>query len=150
MSIFDTLADRIRSEAAQSARPGQMARLEAIANEVERLRRGAETLGHIVDNQGRMALDATGLHHLIGEDGDGDWGAVWENLYDIRDKALRDAEKAVIAAAPSLNSELLYDGREDPVRAAYVEGFKAACGAISSLRAATTETNVRCGGEENR
>ncbi len=78
-----TLADRIRSEAAQADRPGQMARLEAIAEEVEALRRGAKTLGHIVEQNGRMILDVTGLHHFIGEDGDGDWGAVWENAYEL-------------------------------------------------------------------
>jgi hypothetical protein len=83
MSTNETLADRIREEAAQAARPGQHDRLLAIAEEVERLRRGAKTLGHIVEQQGRMVLDATGLHHMIGEDGDGDWGAVWENLYDL-------------------------------------------------------------------
>lgn len=134
MPNFDTLSDRIRSEAAQADRPGQMARLEAIADEVDRLRRGAKTLGHVIEQQGRMVLDVTGLHHFIGEDGDGDWGAVWENLYDIRSKALKEAEDAIVAAAPPLNSELLYDGSEDPTQAAYVEGFRDAHGAVSDLR----------------
>lgn len=59
---------------------------EAIA-EIERLRRGGKTLGEIIESQCRMALDATGLHHLIDETGDGDWGAVWENLLELRTKA---------------------------------------------------------------
>lgn len=87
MSDFDTLGDRIRSEAAQAARPGQMERLEGIADEVERLRRGAKELGRTIEQQCRMVLDATGLHHFIDEDGDGDWGAVWENLFDQCSKA---------------------------------------------------------------
>lgn len=91
MSNFDTLADRIREEAAQAARPGQMERLEGIAEDVEALRRGAKTLGQTIEQQCRMVLDATGLHHFIGEDGDGDWGAVWDNLYEIRANAIREA-----------------------------------------------------------
>lgn len=50
------------------------------------------TLGRIVDNQCRDALNATELHHLIDEDGDGDWGTVWENLASLGD-ALRNAER---------------------------------------------------------
>lgn len=46
-------------------------------------RYGAKTLGSIVDRQCRNALDATGLHHLIDEDGDGDWGLVWEHLAEM-------------------------------------------------------------------
>ena len=81
---FETLADRIRSEAATATRPGQMQALEAIADEVEALRRGAKTLGEIIDRQCRMVLEVTGRYDLIGEDGDGDWGAVWEHLYELR------------------------------------------------------------------
>jgi len=97
---YDTLADRIRDEAAQASRSGQMQRLELIAAEVESLRRGAKTLGHTIEQQGRMVLDVTGRHDLIGEDGDGDWGAVWDHLYEIPMKVLRDAAdemEAVIA-----------------------------------------------------
>lgn len=52
--------------------------------EVERVKSAAKTLGEIIESQCRMALDATGLHHLIDETGDGDWGAVWENLLEMR------------------------------------------------------------------
>jgi hypothetical protein len=51
--------------------------------EVEKLRRACETLGGVVESQCRMALDASGLHHLIDEDGDGDWGLVWERLAEL-------------------------------------------------------------------
>lgn len=54
--------------------------IEAQAAEHERLRGACKTLGGLLVSVNQMALDATSLHHLIGEDGDGDWAAVWENL----------------------------------------------------------------------
>lgn len=51
--------------------------------EVEKLRGACKTLGGVVEGQCRMALDASGLHHLIDEDGDGDWGLVWERLAEL-------------------------------------------------------------------
>lgn len=57
--------------------------MAALLEELERTRRGAKTLGHIVEQQGRMVLDVTGRHDLIAEDGDGDWGAVWDHLYEL-------------------------------------------------------------------
>lgn len=53
----------------------------------ERAERACRTLGKVVEDQCRDALNATGLHHLIGEDGDGDWMAVWENLAELRPRA---------------------------------------------------------------
>lgn len=98
--MAERLADRIRSEAEVADRPGQMARLEAIADEVERLQRGAHTLGHTIEQQGRMILDITGLHHFIGADGDGDWGAVWENAYELLPR-IELLEKQLQAATPA-------------------------------------------------
>lgn len=51
-----------------------------------------------------------------------------------RERVLTEVEGAIIAAAPPINSELLYDGREDPVAAAYIEGFKDAWQTVSNLR----------------
>lgn len=129
---FDNLADRIRDEAAQAARPGQMERLEAIALEVEALRRGAKTLGEIVDKQCRMVLDVTGMHDAVDETGDGDWGAIWDHLYDIRNKALREAGAAIAAAAPAA---------DDEVSGAVVEGYEAARQVVAALHATTTPTD---------
>jgi hypothetical protein len=129
------LPERIRAEAARRLEPGHCERLEAIAADVERLQRGAKTLGHVVEQQGRMALEVTGAHHVIGEDGDGDWGYVWESLYDIRPKALQEAVEAIVKASPPLNSELLYDGSTDPAGAAYVEGYRDAHDAVVALLA---------------
>jgi hypothetical protein len=58
--------------------------------ELEKYKRGARELGRIIDQQCRMVLDATGLHDRVNEDGDGDWGAIWDNLFEL----LPRAEKA--------------------------------------------------------
>lgn len=88
------LPDRIREEAGRLLEPGHRERLEAIAADVERLQRGAKTLGHIIESNGRAILDITGRHDLIGEDGDGDWGAVWDHLYELPAKAWDEGRKA--------------------------------------------------------
>lgn len=62
---------------------GQAAVLRAAADELERTKRGAVTLGEIVERQCRDVLDVTGRHDLVDEDGDGDWGAVWDHLYEL-------------------------------------------------------------------
>lgn len=51
--------------------------------EVERVRSACKTLGNLTVQLNQMALDATGLHHLIGEDGDGDWAAVWDKIAEL-------------------------------------------------------------------
>jgi hypothetical protein len=68
--------------------------VEQAKAEQERLQRGAKTLGEIVDRQCRDVLDITGAHDLINEDGDGDWGAVWDRLHGMR--AERDAARAEV------------------------------------------------------
>lgn len=77
---FDTLADRIREEATQATRPGQLQRLEALADEVDRLRQGGRTLGTTLDFWLTLAKDVTGSSDVIAADGDGDWGLVAERL----------------------------------------------------------------------
>ncbi|WP_280465973.1 hypothetical protein [Nocardia brasiliensis] len=57
--------------------------LGPLLDELERLRSGGEYLGQIIHRLNQTALDATGLHHLIDETGDGDWQAVWENVADL-------------------------------------------------------------------
>lgn len=54
-----------------------------LAAEVAQLRRGGTELGKIIRRDCQAILDMTGLHDLIGEDGDGDWAAVWENLAEM-------------------------------------------------------------------
>ena len=61
----------------------------ALVAEVERLRgieAGAREAGRIIDRlyeAQRPVVDAAGLGHLLADDGDGDWGQVWELLAQI-------------------------------------------------------------------
>jgi hypothetical protein len=63
-------------------------------DETARLRRGAKTLGETIEKQCRMVLDATGLHDWVDEEGDGDWGAIWDHLFALRAR-VEDAEARV-------------------------------------------------------
>ncbi|MFV8049895.1 hypothetical protein [Mycobacterium sp. 48b] len=58
--------------------------------EVERLRSACKTLGGIVESQCQMVLNITGLHHLVDETGDGDWGLIWEKLAELGSGRLFD------------------------------------------------------------
>lgn len=69
--------------------------LDRLRTEYEKTKRGAHTLGQVIEQQATDALNATGLHHLIDETGDGDWGAVWENLAELGERARRS--EAVLA-----------------------------------------------------
>ncbi|UYL86600.1 hypothetical protein SEA_RADFAD_43 [Arthrobacter phage RadFad] len=64
--------------------------------ELAKYKRGAKTLGEIIEKQCRDVLDVTGLHHLINEDGDGHWDAVWMRLFEMRDE-LADLKESTIA-----------------------------------------------------
>ena len=57
-----------------------LAELEEARAETESVRAAARTLGKIIDVQCRDVLDITDAHDLVGTDGDGDWGAVWDRL----------------------------------------------------------------------
>lgn len=70
-----------------------MSEQQPTADEFARLKRGAETLGQIVDRQCRDVLDATEMHAVIDETGDGDWGLVWERMAELCAKGLA-AERA--------------------------------------------------------
>ena len=58
-----------------------------LREELAKYKRGAKTLGETIEKQCQMALDASGRHDLIGEDGDGDWGAVWDHVLELRPRA---------------------------------------------------------------
>ena len=64
-------------------------------------RAGAREMGRHLVHLNRIALDATGMHDAIDETGDGDWGAVWENVADLGhragtfEKELRRAQRRV-------------------------------------------------------
>lgn len=69
--------------------------LAEVKAELEKYKRGAKTLGEIIEKQCREALDVTGLHHLINEDGDGHWDAVWMRLHEMRDE-LADLKESTL------------------------------------------------------
>jgi hypothetical protein len=96
-----------------------MDEIVSLRAEIERLRRGGAELGKIVKWHCDMVLDATGLHDWIDEDGDGDWGAVWENLAELRPRAeaaeaeverLRDADDRWHKMCDALTAELMAAG----------------------------------------
>jgi hypothetical protein len=67
----------------------------ALLDELERTKRGAQTLGRIIERHGRAIVEATGAHDLINEDGDGDWEVVFERLAELRparDRARQSAQ----------------------------------------------------------
>lgn len=79
--------------------------IAALLAEVEKLRRAGSTLGTVIEKQCEAALDATGLHDLIDETGDGDWGTVWETVAEMgetcrRLRAQLDAVRALQEQAP--------------------------------------------------
>lgn len=71
------------------------------AETIQRKQNAIDTLDRIITQQCQAALDATGLHHLIDEDGDGDWSAVWEGLQELGE-AKRKAEQQVQRVRASL------------------------------------------------
>ncbi|WP_280389859.1 hypothetical protein [Nocardia wallacei] len=84
---FSELPERIRSQANISSRPGQLAALGNIADDVaallgelEQSREASKTLGDCIRHYNDIALEATGLHHLIDENRDGDWQFIWEEV----------------------------------------------------------------------
>ena len=66
------------------------------SEEVAKCKRAAKTLNEVIEKQCRDVLDVTGLHHLINEDGDGHWDAVWMRLFEMRDE-LADLKASTIA-----------------------------------------------------
>lgn len=54
--------------------------------ELAKYKRGAKTLGEIIEKQCREVLEITGLHHLINDNGDGAWDVVWMRLHEMRDE----------------------------------------------------------------
>lgn len=69
--------------------------VEFLLGELTRYKRGAKTLGEIIEKQCRDVLEVTGLHHLISEDGDGHWDAVWMRLFEMREE-LKDLKESTI------------------------------------------------------
>ena len=92
-----------------------------LQDQIAQLRAGGRELGRIVDRQCRDVLDATGLHHLIDEDGDGDWGVVWDNVAELgaaRTQLVSELEAKL--ARHRATSTRMFDGEyKNPARKGY-------------------------------
>ncbi|MGI5223001.1 hypothetical protein [Nocardia sp. CA-290969] len=56
------------------------ARIAELEPERDACRRAAQSWLSVVERQCRDVLDATGMHDIIDESGDGDWALVWERI----------------------------------------------------------------------
>ena len=54
-----------------------------LQEQVAQLRLGGREMGRYLVHLNGIALDVTGMHDVIDEDGDGDWGAVWDNVAEL-------------------------------------------------------------------
>jgi len=85
LSLGDTLRHIADSEA--SVLGGYV--VERLAERADALERGGRELGRQIERYLTWVLDATGMHHLIDEDGDGDWELVWDRLRELGERAKR-------------------------------------------------------------
>jgi hypothetical protein len=88
--------DRVKAEE-------ELERVREQQSDLEQTKRGARELGRILDRTLRDALDASGRHDAIDEDGDGDWAVVWETLAALRPRA--EAAEAKVRAVEVLADE---------------------------------------------
>lgn len=90
-------------------RDAARAEIEALTARAEKAERACKTLGGIVDHQCRDIAHITGSEHMLDEDGDGDWGAIWERGYSMAGRLSRaEAEVARLRSAV----ETVLAGRE--------------------------------------
>ena len=74
------------------------AEIDRLIAERDMLKRGGAELGRQIERYLTWVLDATGMHHLIDEDGDGDWELVWERLAEMgRARAASETEVEPVA-----------------------------------------------------
>ena len=59
----------------------------ALIEEVGHLRDACKTLGGIIDRQCIDIAKIARSEHLVSDDGDADWGVIWEQAYEIADRA---------------------------------------------------------------
>lgn len=66
-----------------------------LIHEVERLRDACKTLGGVIDRQCIDIAKIARSEHLVSDDGDADWGAIWDRGFELADRAERaEAEVA--------------------------------------------------------
>lgn len=98
-ALLPTVTEYHDHQAAMLAEAGLL-RDQAVIDERDMLKRGGRELGRQIERYLTWVLDATGMHHLIDEDGDGDWELVWERLAEMgRARVSQDAQIATYAPA---------------------------------------------------
>lgn len=121
-----------------------VAEVRRLTADLEKYRRGARTLGETVEWQARAALDASGRHDVIEEDGDGDWGVVWETLAELRPRAEAAEAEVVTLRARLAAVEALADQWADRKRSDGMSGNAwiglTLSGVAADLRAALATT----------
>ena len=60
--------------------------LREARQERDKATRAVQTYSRVIEQQCTDVLNATGAHHLIQEDGDGDWMGVWEIMHELCQK----------------------------------------------------------------
>lgn len=60
--------------------------LREAREERDKATRAVQTYSRVIEQQCTDVLNATGAHHLIQEDGDGDWMGVWEIMHELCQK----------------------------------------------------------------
>ena len=60
--------------------------LREAQEERDKATRAVQTYSRVIEQQCTDVLNATGAHHLIQEDGDGDWMGVWEIMHELCQK----------------------------------------------------------------
>jgi hypothetical protein len=87
------LGESFTAHQAEALAEAGLLRDQAVIDERDMLKRGGAELGRQIDHYLTWVLDATGMHHLIDEDGDGDWELVWEQLAEMgRARAASETE----------------------------------------------------------
>lgn len=61
------------------------AQIKALVDRAEKAERACQTLGKVVEDQCRDIARITKSEHLVREDGDADWGAIWERGFAMAD-----------------------------------------------------------------
>jgi hypothetical protein len=80
------------------------ARVAELEAETASLRDAGKDIGQHIKALNDIALDATGMHDVVGENRDGDWQAVWENVADLG-ADLRAARKRIAELEMQLRIE---------------------------------------------
>lgn len=101
-------------------------RITELEAELEKQKRGGRTLGKTIDRTLKDVVAAVGVEDMIDEDGDGDYAAVFEKLFELRparDAAIARAEKAeaTITRVRAYADELGKSGPKYSLHAGLVE-----------------------------